>query len=89
MITSNERTTTKDHAHIEQWAKERGAYPAIFDMKTGQRNSVDVLTFRFKGHQSENLKEISWEEFFQKFDDYGLLFEHDQQRQYTFKEEGC
>ena len=66
---------TTDHDVIRKWAEERGAKPATV-IGTGG-NEIGVLRLMFPGYsagRSKSLKEITWEEFFRKFDENNLAF---------------
>ncbi|MBC8167547.1 MAG: hypothetical protein H7Y20_16965 [Bryobacteraceae bacterium] len=61
-----------DHDEIRQWAEDRGAHPACV-RGTGSKNDAGLLRLDFPGYSGgESLEEITWEEFFEKFDDQGL-----------------
>ncbi len=66
--------TTRNHEEIRKWAQERGAVPC--EVVGTERNSeTGILRFEFSHapHRNDrNLKEISWEEFFAKFDENNL-----------------
>ena len=64
---------TRDHETIRRWAEERNATPATVE-GTEHDGRPGVLTFDFPGGQGENLKHISWDEWFRVFDDRGLWF---------------
>jgi hypothetical protein len=66
--------TTQDHDIIRKWAEKRGAQPAEV-AGTHKGNEPGILRFCFpkaKNHNDSNLKEISWEDFFEKFDENNL-----------------
>jgi hypothetical protein len=66
--------TTQDHDTIRKWADARGAQPAEV-RGTHKGNQTGILRFCFpnaRNRNDENLQEISWDEFFEKFDDNGL-----------------
>ena len=66
--------TTQDHDTIRNWAEQRGARSAEVS-GTHKGNEPGILRFCFpkpKNHNDSNLKEISWDEFFQKFDENNL-----------------
>jgi len=66
---------TTNHEVIRKWAEERGAKPATV-IGTGG-NEIGVLRLMFLGYsagRSKSLKEITWEEFFRKFDENNLAF---------------
>jgi hypothetical protein len=61
-----------DHEEIRQWADERGAHPACVK-QTGGRGDVGMIRLDFPGYTgSESLQEISWDEWFEKFDENKL-----------------
>jgi hypothetical protein len=63
-------TTTTDHDEIRRWAEERGGRPATAK-GTESGGQPGVLRFDFN-EPEESLEEISWEDFFAKFEDAGL-----------------
>src|SRR3954447_11774588 len=64
--------TTTDHEEIRKWAEERGGKPACV-MGTGGGGDAGILRIDFPGYSGEGkLKEISWDEFFEKFDEENL-----------------
>jgi hypothetical protein len=65
---------TTDHEEIRKWAEARGGKPACVK-GTGGRGDTGLLRIEFPARgRDENLQEISWDEFFKKFDDQGLAF---------------
>ena len=71
--------TTRDHDEIRRWAEERGAVPSEV-ASTERGNEPGMLRFQFPDAPNRNdgkLKEISWDAFFEKFDenDLELLFQ--------------
>ena len=65
--------TTQDHEEIRQWAEARGGKPA--EVTSTSADGTGILRIEFPGApgaQDSNLNEISWEEFFEKFDASGL-----------------
>lgn len=71
--------TTQDHDEIRRWAEARGAVPAeVADTDKGR--GTGLLRFCFPDAPNKNnsgLKEISWDEFFEKFDksDLELIYQ--------------
>jgi hypothetical protein len=60
--------TTTDHDEIRQWAEARGGMPAVVE-------DTDILQIDFgQDENDKSLQEISWEKFFEIFDDRGLVF---------------
>ncbi|MBS7700046.1 MULTISPECIES: hypothetical protein [unclassified Chelatococcus] len=71
----SESSTTTDHKTIRQWVEERGGRPARV-AATGKGKDPGILRFDF-GDPDDSLEEISWDEFFKKFDEseLALLYE--------------
>lgn len=66
--------TTQDHDRIRKWAETRGAHPAAVK-GTGKRGDPGILRLDFPGYRGKlTLKEISWDDFFKKFDAENLDF---------------
>jgi hypothetical protein len=66
--------TTRDHDEIRKWAEARGAVPAEV-RGTERGDEAGILRFEFPNapnHNDSKLEEISWDEFFEKFDERGL-----------------
>jgi len=64
--------TTTDHDEIRRWAEERGGKPSCVQ-GTGGGGDAGILRIDFPGYSGEGkLKEISWDEFFEKFDEQEL-----------------
>lgn len=69
---ANLSRTTRDHEEIRRWAEERGGKPAHVK-RTGSEEDIGVLRIEFLGFGGdENLEPISWEDFFDKFDERDL-----------------
>jgi hypothetical protein len=69
-----EAKTTTDHDEIRSWVEERGGRPAAV-RETGGNGDAGILRIDF-GDQDEGLDEISWDEFFETFDENNLAFLH-------------
>jgi hypothetical protein len=71
---ASQSNTTKDHDEIRRWAEERGGKPAHV-ANTESKDDIGILRLEFPGApgaQDSNLEPISWEQFFEKFDERGL-----------------
>src|SRR4051794_41722761 len=69
---ANLSKTTQDHEEIRRWAEERGGKPAHVK-STESDDDIGILRIDFPGFSGEgSLEEISWDEFFEKFDDNNL-----------------
>jgi hypothetical protein len=65
---SDSRRTT-DHDTIRNWAEEREGHPAV--IRTQEEGGVLRIDF---GEPEDDFEEISWEEFFEIFEDARLCF---------------
>jgi ferritin-like metal-binding protein YciE len=65
---------TTDHDEIQRWAEERGGKPACVQ-GTGGKGDIGMLRIEFPGKpnaKDAKLQPISWDDFFEKFDERGL-----------------
>src|SRR3954454_11985548 len=69
---------TTHHQVIKQWAEERGGTPATVG-GTEHGDHLGVLRFDFGG-DNENLRHVTWEEWFDTFDARKLNFIYQEQR---------
>src|SRR5438477_11228323 len=61
-----------DHDEIRQWAEDRGARPSRVS-GTGVAEDVGMIRLDFPGYSGgESLEEISWDDWFDNFDDRNL-----------------
>jgi ferritin-like metal-binding protein YciE len=61
-----------DHERIREWAEERGGTPACV-RGTGGKGDIGMLRIDFPGYSGEDsLEPISWDDWFEKFDERGL-----------------
>src|ERR1051326_273129 len=66
--TSKSKSTT-DHDEIRKWAESRNGHPATVK-RTAKGGGAGILRIDFPGYSGEDtLQEISWDEFFDKFDE--------------------
>lgn len=66
--------TTTDHDTIRKWAEERGGKPASV-VGTSRQDETGVLRIDFPDRgEPDKLEEISWDEFFEKFEESKLAF---------------
>ena len=74
MTTKAESHTTTDHKVIRKWVEQRNGRPATVKA-TADEGEAGILRIDFPGYSGEDsLEEISWEEFFEKFDESNLAF---------------
>jgi hypothetical protein len=66
--------TTTDHNEIRSWVEERGGRPARVK-GTENKQGAGILRIDYPGFSGEDtLETITWEEFFQAFEDNNLAF---------------
>ena len=71
--TSHDSKTTTDHEEIRQWVEERDGHPAI--VKGTEKGGSAMLRIDYPGFSGEDrLEEITWDEFFEIFDENNLAF---------------
>jgi hypothetical protein len=68
----SEGHVTTDHKFIRKWAEARGGHPATVE-GTAADDEVGILQLDFEP-KDEKLEEISWDDFFEKFDAAHLAF---------------
>jgi hypothetical protein len=70
--TANQSKTTTSHNVIKRWAEARGGKPATVKA-TGDKREPGILRIDFPGYRGKDtLEEVSWLEFFDKFDEQNL-----------------
>jgi hypothetical protein len=65
---------TTDHDEIRKWAETRGGRPATV-RSTQSKDGTGIIRIEFPGApnaKDNNLEEITWNEFFEKFDEPNL-----------------
>jgi hypothetical protein len=68
----SEGHTTTDHEKIKKWAKDRDGVPETVK-ETEKNGHAGILRIDF-GPREKGLEEISWDEFFRKFEEAHLAF---------------
>ncbi|HET8600960.1 MAG TPA: hypothetical protein VFL99_11595 [Segeticoccus sp.] len=71
---ASESHTTTDHDEIRRWVEEHDGTPASV-RDTSQGSDPGVLRIDFPGGTGEGeLEHLSWDDWFEKFDDNELAF---------------
>lgn len=73
-MAKSDSKTTKDHNTIKNWAEERDGKPAVVESTANSGKGGGLLRINFPGYAEDNLKNISWEEFFRIFEENNLQF---------------
>jgi hypothetical protein len=68
-----EANVTTDHETIKRWAEQRGAHPATVKASKGEDEPA-ILRLDFEPAKEEALEPLSWDTFFDKFDNQKLAF---------------
>lgn len=72
---------TTDHAKIRRWVEARNGRPARVH-GTGEAGDAGLLRIDFPEdaeHDEDDLEELTWDEFFEKFDEKRLAFVYQEQ----------
>lgn len=64
-------TRTTDHDEIRAWAEEHDGRPATV-RATEEDGEPGILRIAFGGQDGGDLEEISWDDFFARFEEQGL-----------------
>lgn len=72
-IAMSSAKETRNHKEIQQWVESHKGVPAVIDSTNDKNKDEGILRIKFDD-DNDNLEEISWEEFFEKFDEHGLTF---------------
>jgi hypothetical protein len=71
---AGESKTTTDHETIRRWVEERVGRPARVK-ETGSNGDPGILRIDYPGRGDDDaLEEISWEDFFEAFEENNLAF---------------
>ena len=69
---AGQSNTTQDHDEIRNWAEERGGKPSHVK-STESKDDIGILRIDFPGYSGDgSLEEITWDQFFEKFDERNL-----------------
>jgi hypothetical protein len=71
MSTHSSRQTT-NHDEIRRWVEQRGGRPA--NVRGTEEGGEDAGLLRVMFRDDEDLEEIGWDDFFEKFDEEKLAF---------------
>jgi hypothetical protein len=70
---------TREHDKIRSWAEERGGQPATVP-GTEHGDHLGVLRIDFPGFKGDNLRRVSWDEWFGTFDQRSLDFVYQEEK---------
>ena len=73
-MANQDSKTTTDHKTIQKWAEERDGKPAVVKGTADNGKGGGLLRIDFPGGAEESLEEISWDKFFDIFDNNDLQF---------------
>lgn len=71
-MKNGESKRTTNHDEIKKWAEKRNGKPAKVKGTENENNAL--LRINFPGYAEENLEDITWNEFFDIFDQNNLDF---------------
>jgi hypothetical protein len=76
---ASDTTTTTDHDEIRRWVEEHDGKPA--SVRGTESDGAGILRIDFPGGAGEeSLEHISWDDWFQKFDENNLAFLYQRQK---------
>jgi hypothetical protein len=75
MAAKHEAMQTTDHDEIRRWVEARDGQPATVK-GTGDRGGEHAGLLRIAFTDDEDLEPVSWDDFFDKFDQEKLAFLH-------------
>jgi hypothetical protein len=71
---SGSAKATVDHDEIREWVESHGGHPAMVK-RTARNGKGGILRIDFPGYSGEkSLEEVSWDDFFEKFEESQLAF---------------
>ena len=73
-VQGSDAQQTTDHDIIRKWAEDRGGRPATVKA-TEEDGHAGILRIDFDP-PDEGLERIEWNQFFEKFDEAGIAFLH-------------
>lgn len=79
MAAAHESKRTTNHDEIRRWAEQRGGVPATVSGTEERGEDAGILRIAFT--DEENLEQIGWDAFFDKFDEEKLEFLYQDQTQ--------
>lgn len=79
-MATNSKTTT-DHDTIKKWAEKRNGKPAVVKGTGSNGDGAGLLRIDFPGFAEDNLEHISWNEFFDTFEENKLALLYQEETQ--------
>ncbi|WP_149193229.1 hypothetical protein [Luteimonas suaedae] len=73
MTAQHETKRTTDHDEIRRWVESREGWPSTVAETSAPDEDAGVLRIAFRDDPA--LEKISWEDFFEKFEDEELAFQ--------------
>jgi hypothetical protein len=77
-MASKSKTTT-NHEEIRRWVEQHDGTPAAVK-DTGGADDPGILRINLPGGAQESLEEMSWDEWFSKFEDNKLAFLYQEEK---------
>lgn len=71
---AGESKTTTDHETIKKWAEDRGGKPAVVKGTEDDGTGAGLLRIDFPGYDESSLEAVSWDDWFNTFDEKNLEF---------------
>ncbi|MGB7394650.1 MAG: hypothetical protein WA913_09680 [Pricia sp.] len=74
MAEQGESHKTQDHDVIKKWVEKRDGKPAVVESTQDSGQGGGLLRINFPGYAEDDLKDISWDKFFEIFDNNDIQF---------------
>lgn len=81
-MTDDGSQTTTDHDTIREWAEDNDGQPARVEGTGDGDDDGGLLRIDF-GDEDEDLEEISWDEFFDEFEDSNLALVYEEDSRFS------
>ncbi|MGK7390452.1 MAG: hypothetical protein ACNS60_08875 [Candidatus Cyclobacteriaceae bacterium M2_1C_046] len=79
----SQQKITTDHNKIKNWAEEHNGMPTVVK-NTEKGPGAGLLRIHFEDSQDQDLKKVSWDDFFDTFEKKNLAFLYQDEKESTF-----
>ena len=76
--------TTTGHNTIRKWVESHGGKPATVKGTSKGQEEAGLLRINFPSGAEDSLEDISWDEFFEKFEESKLAFLYQDEKDSRF-----
>lgn len=79
-MSNSDTKSTTNTTKIKEWAETRDGRPSVAESTYKSDKAGGLLRINFPDFEEDNLKEISWEEFFRIFSENNLEFRYQEEK---------